>query len=150
MEKDECGVVRMLASHDGYTYLGVVHWRYMVVRSKGEILVMDYLVGDGEHLLDLNWHVEKEPVKEGGHYRLEENVLPNVKGGLVTLHSGESDPISGWKSPVYGVKKPAFTLNAKCTSKLPHEFITTVGISSMNDEQAMIEEERAFVKRWIK
>jgi hypothetical protein len=127
------GKIRVLACHDGYTRLknGVVHWRGVVYRPPGNWMIWDCLTGEGEHTLELHWHLGVEPEQSEGRFHLPGFAQPailSVKGGEVSLHRGETEPILGWRSRLYGVKEPISTIRTVYQGSLPHEFVTRLEI----------------------
>ena len=123
------GGFRLLARHDGYARLkpGVDHWRAVVCRPSGRWLIWDYLAGEGRHTLDLHWHCGIQPVTDLGVMVFPgrpQAVAMAVEGGEVTFHRGESDPICGWRSKIYGAKEPVTTVRARHCGALPHVFVT--------------------------
>ena len=124
------GAVTVIASHDGYEErLGVIHWRAVAYDSAGRWLIWDYLSGSGSHHLELNWHLAVEPTttKDGHALQWDGGLLHLlIDGGLTTLHKGDTNPISGWRSAEYGMKEPISTLRTTFTGTLPHEFVTQI------------------------
>jgi hypothetical protein len=128
------GGVTILAYHNGYTKrTGVTHWRAVLYAPPCSWLVWDRLTGDGMHHVELNWHLGVAPCKQADHYVLacEAQILSLVvKGGTNTLHCGEVEPMSGWRSPRYGVKESISTLRTEYTGSLPHEFTTHIYVGA--------------------
>lgn len=125
---------RMLMRHDGYKGVDVIHWRGVVVRRNGLVVVWDRLEGKGEHEFELNWHLGSEPavVSLGqGELLFSNGYCVHVFGGHCTLHTGETDPPLGWRSREYGVKAAIPTLRALYRGKAPHEFVTFVGPNAL-------------------
>ncbi|MHB8481559.1 MAG: alginate lyase family protein [Nitrospiria bacterium] len=123
--------IRILAGHDGYTRFAekVEHFRAVCFTPPGHWLIWDFLTGEGAHTLDLHWHLGIQLLKrKGGRFFLElpREISLEVSGGEVSLFKGETDPILGWRSPVYGKKEPATTIQVRYQGKLPHEFITKI------------------------
>lgn len=110
-----------VGSHDGYS--PVTHRRW-VFSLKGQFwLVRDLAIGEGEHALDLFWHLNPESSEKHDAFvnRLGED-------GLRILGVGGTDwrrdVRSGWWSPVYGKMEPANVLHFGTVSKLPAEFVS--------------------------
>lgn len=125
------GSVMIVSCHDGYRKrLGVMHWRAVLHQPPSVWLICDRLLGGGEHFLELNWHLGVEPVLSADGYLLHcDNEILHLalQGGTVaTLHHGEKHPISGWRSPHYGVKESIFTLQTSYRGTVPHEFFTQI------------------------
>jgi hypothetical protein len=147
------GAVRLLARHDGYERrLGVTHWRAILYQPPGFWLIWDQVAGQGVHEADLHWHLGVEPLSDARSYylRIADRTLGlSVEGGTGTLHRGETDPPSGWRSPRYGVKEPITTLRVRARGSLPLEFRTQLWLS---DEPRTADEAAAEVsrlRRWI-
>jgi len=122
-------IAHLLLRHDGYRDRGVIHWRTIVIQSDGIVRIADELEGVGEHELELNWHLGVEPVSSNiqrGELAFADGTRLRVYGGHCTLHRGETDPIRGWSSRVYGCKTPIDTLRIVWRGVLPHKFATFV------------------------
>ncbi len=130
-ERTTDGGVRLLARHDGYRGVGVEHWRAVIYRRPGFLLIWDALVGAGSHQLDLHWHLGVEPIRKGDGFALSGLAQPSwlrIEGGETTVHRGDLDPIRGWRSRTYGHKEASPTLRARFEGPLPHEFVTRIQI----------------------
>lgn len=124
--------VRLLARHDGYSTLGVTHWRGIIYQMGGPLFVWDRLEGSGARRLALHWHCGVPPEATTDGFRLEvadQPVFLAIHGGVTTPHRGEIDPLLGWFSPDYGVRMPLTTLRTDYCGSLPHELITLLGTS---------------------
>ncbi len=113
-------------SHDGYSLHSppVVHRRWVVALNSGLFLVRDVAEGRGETRLNISWHL-------GPLLKKEQNHLFRVTGssrGLIILpvegHGWSEDSFEDRWSPVYGVERPANSLNFSVTTKLPADFAT--------------------------
>jgi len=122
-------VGRILMRHDGYRRINVIHWRAVLLKRNGLVLVWDRLEGQGEHEFELNWHLgskllssgpDGDELAFGNDYRIV------VQGGRSSLHKGEIDPPSGWQSHCYGVMTAIATLRATWRGRPPHEFATFI------------------------
>jgi len=129
------GVITVIANHDGYkSRLGVTHWRAVIYEPAGRWLIWDYLSGSGSHDLELNWHLAVEPKTTPNGYILkcDDGLLHLlIEGGKTTLHRGETNPISGWRSRQYGMKEPISTLCTTFSGTLPHEFVTQIQLDGV-------------------
>src|SRR5215469_16191809 len=108
-------------SHDGYA--PIVHRRW-VFSLKGKFWwVRDVVLGEGEHELDLGWHLGPELFENNGVF-----VNSAAKVGLRILGVEESDGKrkveSGWWSPVYGQKAKVPVLHFSTVALLPAETVT--------------------------
>ncbi len=124
------GKITVLARHYAYVQqCGVTHWRGVVYQPPGSWLVWDWLTGTGTHHLELNWNLGLSPVQSPTSYVLAcegQPVQLSVEGGQASLHRGETDPPSGWRSSTYGSKEPLTTLRVEHRGTLPHEFLTRI------------------------
>ena len=128
-DKKENGSIILLARHDGYSGVGVTHWRGVLWKEAGSILIWDYITGEGEHDIELNWHLDAKAqlIKTNEILEVPDKQLAiKVSGGHLELKSGALQPITGWKSIQYGVKEPIITASCSYTGSLPHEFITAI------------------------
>jgi hypothetical protein len=110
-----------VGSHDGYA--PVIHRRWVFSLKPQFWLVRDLVLGEGEHDLDLFWHVNPEL-----SIRNDELIDRQGKECLRILGiegtGWKRDIQSGWTSPVYGKKQPGPVLHFGTVSKLPAEFVT--------------------------
>src|SRR5579863_123700 len=152
------GTIRLLAYHTGYLRLneGVLHWRALVFRPMEGWLIWDYLHGEGSHTLDLHWHL-------GGHLGVEPdggagsfvltgpplNVRLSVSGGEISTHFGESDPILGWRSRLYGLKEPIMTIRCRFEGMLPHRFLTEIAVGEGSWNDFSTSEDLSVLQGWI-
>jgi hypothetical protein len=121
-----------VGSHNGYE--PIVHRRWVFSLRSRFWLVRDLVLGDGEHALDLFWHLNPEMSSK-------EDVFTEHTGrnGLRILttreHSWRRELRAGWWSPVYGKKEPASVLHFGTVANLPSEFVTLLGpVSAMSPQ----------------
>ncbi|MCG3117426.1 MAG: heparinase II/III family protein [Candidatus Manganitrophus sp. SA1] len=146
------GGIRLLASHQGYARSGVTHWRAVFFEPPGSWLIWDFLAGAGKHLLDLYWHLGVEPSRTGDFFRLSDStqiVSLSAEGGALSLHRGETDPILGWRAPVYGSKEPITTIRVRHEGTLPHSFLTRIALGPVPTTDHAMTEALAALKEWI-
>jgi hypothetical protein len=114
----------VVASHDGYQRLvpPVTHRRWVFSLKNGVYLVRDVVEGQGQHQLDISWHLGEDLEL------LRENVF-RVKGasqGLALLPAqghGWSEEVSKEAcAPVYGQKAAISVLNFGTMTTIPSEF----------------------------
>jgi uncharacterized heparinase superfamily protein len=133
-DTEEC--VAVAGYHDGYQRLAdpVKHWRELRLQKKLRTLVItDRLECHGCHDVEMFFHFSAQcQVRQVGHSAFEA-VNGNKRLGLhldtqfqPTLYRGSEQPISGWVSHTFGVKKPAFTLIARAQVADATSFRTTV------------------------
>ncbi len=116
----------LVGSHDGYERLPsqVRHHRSVLSLRNGVYLVRDLVTGQGQHRLEVSWHLGQEvQLVEEGLYRVR-----GASNGLALL------PVEGhgWAeqvnkqpwSPAYGQKSSATVLTFSITSAVPREFCT--------------------------
>ena len=122
------GSGRLLATHDGYRDQGVRHARGLVWSPQGWVIILDLLTGSGDHDLALHWHLGVPAQKrEEGELALAIPDAParlSCTGGEISLHTGDTSPILGWRSPSYGVREPLTTLRVAYSGPLPHRMVT--------------------------
>jgi len=120
-----------VGSHDGYRRLAgaVVHRRCVVALKAGIFLVRDSIEGEGEHRLDIAWHLAPDLLVGQGNLFFSES---GVGLGLLAVED------RGWArevretvwSPVYGrqVKARMVNFGAQVTLRenLPVEFATLI------------------------
>lgn len=144
--------VRLLAMHDGYDRDGVTHCRYVaVVGEPMVVVVLDVLLGTGEHCLELNWHVPAQVMADKeGVFRTEYLIL-SVTGGDSALVIGDStaDP-RGWRSPVYGRLEPAACISTYYHGTLPHEFVSILRVNDAMIDRPALDRELSQGRQWIK
>jgi uncharacterized heparinase superfamily protein len=150
-EGAEGGPLRLLACHKGYHQNGITHWRYVGVFGRPVVVVvMDVLLGPGEHDLELNWHMPAE-VSAGNDdvFRLK-RLSASVSGGKSTLVLGDAsqDPRAWW-SPVYGRLEPAACLTTHYQGALPHEFVSIFYQSDAILDRNAIDRELTQGREWI-
>lgn len=102
------------ASHDGYCRLAqpVRHFRSILNKQDGSLLITDYFQGVGQHTFELNFHFNPEVklTKHEGDWLAERNghgMRIELTSGELHLLRGEEDPPLGWFSPAYNVKVPS-------------------------------------------
>ncbi len=115
-----------VASHDGYARLPspVVHRRWVAALKAGIILVRDEVEGEGQHRLDLAWHLAPDLHVDGEHQFRCKNSAQGLAILLVQDHGWAQEVHKGWWSPVYGEQSPATILSLGASVALPSEFVT--------------------------
>jgi hypothetical protein len=111
------GQVWKLACHHGYQRLkdSVFHYRALVVHPNGFLLVVDHFSGTGTHEYELNYHLDPGVgvADQDQWLRLsnrEETLFLNNPGPGFALLKGNTNPLSGWFSPAYGILEKTVTL----------------------------------------
>jgi hypothetical protein len=148
------GGVQLLARHDGYRQSrGVLHWRAIIYQPPASWAIWDYLAGEGNHDLELNWHAGS-----GVEARSSGLTLPGetrevqmvVEGGDIVVRQGETTPPFGWRSTLYGIKEPSLVVQAKYSGPLPHEFLTRLTVGGSNHEIEAISAAIASLRKKIR
>jgi hypothetical protein len=120
----------LIAEHDGYSRLPqpVIHRRWAFHRKSKFCLVRDVATGDGQHQLDLRWHLAPGLAAEvAGHsVRIQDSggQCLNIQFLATNPWSCQIDP--GWISPAYGAKQPISVVHLAATSSLPAENLTLI------------------------
>jgi hypothetical protein len=117
---------------EGYQRLQspVLHRRWVVALKPGIFLVRDLAVGQGEHRLDVSWHLGPELQRERGHLFRIRNLGQGVAILPVQEHGWSEEVRSTACSPVYGKQLQTAVLSFATSISLPAEFATllvTVG-----------------------
>lgn len=149
------GALELLAArHDGYSRWGLTH-RRCVVRAGDDLwLVVDDLLGDGEHEASIGWLL-----KEGrwewtgtelviGYDNVEATIRISVDAARVGVYRAgdlvagvrvaHESPCWGWHSPTYAVREPALRLAASAQSDLPLRFLTWWSFNDADPEDLKI------------
>ncbi len=136
------------AMHDGYTRLKnpVVHKRTFHFFAASNIIIKDSFAGEGQHDFELLFHLHPDVSVTKDH----EWWAINNQGISVFIQllddydfnfiKGQGDPLLGWYSPVYGIKKQSGVLRHVKRGS-PHEvsFVTAVCISDPLKPKNLIE-----------
>jgi hypothetical protein len=145
------GAVFIHSRHNGYSHLGIEHIRYIIVLPEEHIIVLDRILGSGKHKLDLHWHLATAPDVVGKtlHINNQQRIIKmHFQNSNFTLHSGEIDPICGWRSRYYGIREEITTVKLNHTGELPHEFITTIDLSDKIIHKEELKSYIEKVKQW--
>ncbi len=147
----EEGPIRLLASHGGYHRDGVTHWRYVGVFGRPVIVVvLDVLVGPGDHRLELNWHVPDGFTAETDNVFRGSRLSVSLSGGKSSLVSGDaSKDLRAWCSPVYGELEPAACISSHYQGALPHEFVSVFSVNDATPDPAEVDQELTQGRQWI-
>ncbi len=146
-EKKSDGGLRLLAKHNGYQHLdNIIHWRGLVYYPAGSFLIWDHITGKGNHHIELNWHCSIDPFVAGKNkYVLKGQLLPimlSIEGSQsIQWIKGQTVPIIGWHSPLYGHKRPINTLIASTQGELPQTLLTRI---SLDDDEIAFPNEIKF------
>jgi hypothetical protein len=117
-----------VGSHDGYALPGnpVVHRRYVFFRKPKFWLVRDFLLGEGNHQVDLHWHLN--PEHSPSDSAEGQFTLPGTNLGIAFFSDeGQTGPetvAQGAWSAAYGTEQPAVLVRFSNMTTLPAEFVT--------------------------
>lgn len=147
------GGVRVLARHNGYGHIGVMHWRAVVYRPPGSVLIWDYLTGRGVHEFELNWHCSIEPAERDGRIELAtaaQQFSLDIAGGEVRVLRAALEPLCGWASSAYGSREPIATVQARYSGTLPHEFVTRMETGDEADRAQSVDYDLAEMRKLVR
>ena len=122
------------SEHDGYSRYKypVIHKRAIFFVKPEYWIVVDRLIGHGEHSIELFFHTpsgehELEASTKIFHARGTFAIVPVAPDDLdVKIYESNEEPIRGWFSPRYGVKMPSTTLVHSFTGELPKIMATVI------------------------
>jgi|LGOV01.1.fsa_nt_gb hypothetical protein len=131
--------VLLEAVHNGYSRLKepVWHKRSVLLFDKMCFLIKDSFSGEGVHDFELNYHLHPDVslTKEDDQWVIDNEgaqVFLTLLGGHdFVVVTGQKNPLLGWYSPAYGIKKEAGVLH--CTETGPAsdvQFITAIRTES--------------------
>jgi len=138
--------------HDGYrrlgvTRLGVTHRRMVQCVGENAWVIVDDLLGKGEHELGLHWLLPDLPLeviselpfaavlsaqKERFHWNIFSNSNAStavLRGGKVLakkVRNSDEANLLGWESPTYGELCPAISLLHQVRAPLPARIVTVI------------------------
>jgi asparagine synthase (glutamine-hydrolysing) len=136
--------------HDGYRRLGVKHRRTVQCIAEGAWVIVDDLLGAGEHELRLHWLMPDLPFTvtgdspfcvtlSAGMARFRWNVFSSSPGSAAIVRAGKSvapdivgkdrdedEELLGWESPTYGELRPAISLVYRVRAPLPVRIVTVI------------------------
>ncbi len=143
---------RVVAVHNGYRRLGVIHQRSVAAVENGDWLVEDtllpgkvkYPLPDSQFQIRLHWLLPDWPWELVGSSLRLQSPYRDVHVSLEAAHNGSplnleiglaragqslagakpAQPTWGWVSPTYGIKQPALSFSATATCSLMTVFTT--------------------------
>jgi hypothetical protein len=137
---------RFVGEHDGYRNLGITQRRTVQQVGEDAWVIVDDLLGRGEHELRLHWLAPDWPcevvtiapfcvVLSSSEGKVQWNIYGSapgsaavIRGGKKVAGQGDDGPLAGWQSPTYGELLPAISLICVVKAPLPVRFVTTVSI----------------------
>jgi hypothetical protein len=150
-EQQEAGVYRALARHRAYVKrAGIVHWRGLVLRPCGSLVVWDCIQGRGSHHLALAWHIAVPVVGQGRRWELGAQIVLEIDGGeAVRCYQGTSATSLGWRACGYGRKEPICTIRVETSAPLPCEFLSQMYTPCSAIPRSLIEQDVETFRRWM-
>jgi Heparinase II/III-like protein/Heparinase II/III N-terminus len=134
--------------HDGYRRLGAKHRRMVQFVTDDAWVIVDDLLGSGEHELRLHWLLPDLPseviadspfctVLSSDEVRFRWNVFSSSPGSAALIRSGRilagnidfrdrEEDLLGWESPTYGELCPALSLLYRVQARLPVRIVSVV------------------------
>jgi hypothetical protein len=135
--------------HNGYRRFGVKHRRMVRWLAGAGWVIVDDILGAGEHDVRLHWLLADLPfevsygpfqvVLTSRDARFRWSILASSSGCAATVRAGKSSspdvtfdiagadlPLLGWESPTYGEVRPAVSLLYHARTQLPLRFVTIV------------------------
>jgi len=137
-------VNRFEGEHDGYRSLGITHRRTVQGVGEDAWVIVDDLLGDGDHELRLHWLtpdwpnevVSSEPfcvALSSPQAKIRWNVFSSAPGRPGVIRGGKKMAgdcddllLAGWQSLTYGELLPAISLIFVVIGPLPVRFVSTV------------------------
>ena len=145
---EKCNDTCLVAEHDGYKHLGIIHRRSLEQINPTHWQVNDYLLSENNSKIVsrcfiLNWLLPDWPWQMDGlslhlqspvgvitlSIKLESQTACNetcqlIRAGNLLKGAGTFPPILGWYSPTYGCKLPALSFRIITQSLPPIHFIS--------------------------
>jgi len=112
------------ADHDGYMRIKepVLHSRSIFNFDETDFIVKDTFSGKGIHNFELNYHVHPDSeitLENNGWWKIHNQgtviYMRLLDGNNFNIKKGQKEPIFGWYSPSYGIKRESGVLS--CTIK---------------------------------
>ena len=133
---------QLIAEHDGYKKVGVIHRRSLQRLEEDHWRVSDWLLPAGRfsksHPCELNWllpdwawqHEGEKLTIKGAQFSIQVDVRAVqgqistetrslLRAGVCLLGDSNLDPLAGWYSPTYFVRQPALTYRYLSQITLP-------------------------------
>jgi hypothetical protein len=158
--------------HNGYRRLGVNHRRRVCWLGDAGWVIVDDVLGAGEHDVRLHWLLADLPFEvsyrpfqvalTSRDARFRWSIFASSPGSAAIVRAGKSSssevaadkeardisgadlPLLGWASPTYGEVRPAVSLLYLAHTQLPLRFVTAV----LADEKTRIKNENGQVIIW--
>lgn len=159
---------RFEGEHDGYRRLGVKHRRMVRRVTDDAWIIVDDLLGAGEHEMRLHWLlpdlsfeiVSQAPFSAlftAGRTRIRWNIFSSCAGESAIIRGGKNlggesacgnEELLGWESPTYGERSPAISLLYRVRGPLPVRMVTVILVGEeiecrQSDQQIILSREGA-------
>ncbi|TXI16812.1 MAG: alginate lyase family protein [Nitrosomonas sp.] len=144
------GRIVLLANHNGYSDIEVLHWRALIYDHTIGWIVWDRIEGKGKHHLAMHWHIDAplDLLAQRILIRQEENLWSiHFTGGTPRLYHGNADLPLGWIARKYGFREAINTIKIETEAHLPHEFLTIIRLIPENPKEFSINDELITVLR---
>ncbi len=121
--------------HDGYP--GNRHRRTVFRTPAGAWLVIDEVLGDGQHTGDLYWHFDpswivtaKTPTQLRATHREGRTAWLVHDGSATRLLHGDDESGLGWFAPVYGTLLPTWSAQVSRAATAPFTMVTWIAATA--------------------
>lgn len=118
----------------------VRHRRAVLPLSPGAWLVVDDLLGAGEHEAVVRWHLQDDPARLNGMQLTQDTPGGPMSIILAASHGAwrcslpracdDRDRVQGWIAPYYGQRLPAVTFEAACRADLPLRVCSLIALGA--------------------
>jgi hypothetical protein len=134
------------AVHDGYNRLKypVIHERSICWLEHSNLMIKDSFAGEGIHRFELNFHFHPEAIltEDESWWEVDNRgtkIFITISGDDRFEHiKGQENPISGWFSPVYGIKEPCSVLRCSKNGKTDEvSFFTVISTDRVQDVKSL-------------
>ena len=132
--------------HDGYRRLGATHRRSVQYLPHAGWVILDDVLGNGEHGVRLHWLLPDLPLEiisesplmialTTRDRRFRWSIFASSPPASVIIREGRTSqpdpdtcniPLLGWESPTYGLRRPANSLVCWTRGQLPVRLITSI------------------------
>ncbi len=130
------------ASHDGYAPL--IHRRSVVRAAESGWLIVDEILGEGEHMAEARWHFDPRltlrcdaPGRLRASYQDGNDVWVLHDAGEPWLARGDEARDAGWFAPVYGTVVPTWTAGVAQRASAPFAMATWIVPAAAADPPAL-------------
>ena len=135
-------------SHDGYRKVGITHHRKVHFVGENAWVVVDDVLGPGEHNLQLHWLLPDLPLEViskapfaatlvSGRQRFQWKIFSSSPGSASVIRAGKNFPeqsaglskgmeVLGYESPTYGELNPAISILYSVKASLPSRMVTVI------------------------